>query len=54
VNYVQFVITVYNRGCSVVYITQHEESSTNFAEVALYWIWNNEDCSRFSVFHYSA
>jgi len=27
---------------------QHKDSSINFAETALCWIWNHEDCSRFS------
>jgi len=25
-----------------------KKSSINFAEIALYWIWNHEDCSKFS------
>jgi len=29
--------------CSVVYVRQHKDSSINFAETALYWIWNHED-----------
>jgi len=45
--HVQFIITVIC-DCFVVYVRQHEESSVTFAEIALYWIWKQENCSRFS------
>jgi len=49
VNRVHFVITVIVTVMWCTFATrQHKDSSMNFAEIALYWIWNHEDCSRFS------
>jgi len=46
VSRVQFAIIVIVTVLHVVYVRQHKDSSINFAETALYWIWNQEDCSR--------
>jgi len=43
VNRVQFVTVVYVRQTPA-----GRQCSINFEKIALYWIWNHEDCSRFS------